>query len=188
VPQRDTKDPNIKAKVTSKLTKVRKRGYIAPGFVISLMGFFHVPKGDDDIRMVYHGLVSGLNDAMWVPRFVLPTLNTHLRSVEAGTFMADIYVREMFLNFVLHDAVQIYAGVDFTAYFPWEGGAKVWETWQPAAVGLKSSPYQACQAMGFAEEKNTGFLEEPRKYFSVGSSKNEFAGLGKLQSKTPVGI
>jgi hypothetical protein len=38
------------------------------------------------------------------------------------------------------------------------------------------------------KRKNTGFLEEPRKCFSVGSSTNEFAGLGELQSKTPVGI
>jgi hypothetical protein len=80
--------------------------------------------------MVYDGSVSGLNDAMWVPRFVLPTLNTHLWSVEAGTFMANIDVGEMLLNFVLHDSVRVYAGVDFMAYFPWEGGSKVWETWQ----------------------------------------------------------
>jgi hypothetical protein len=66
--------------------------------------------------------------------------------------MADTDVREMFLNFVLHLSVRVYAGVDFTAYFPWEGGAKVWETWQRAAMGLQSLPYQACQAMGFVEE------------------------------------
>jgi hypothetical protein len=117
--------------------------------------------------MVYDRSVSGLNDAIWVPRFVLPALNTHLRSVEAGTFMADIDAVEMFLNFVLQDSVRVYAGVDFTAYFPWEGGSKVWETWQRAAMGLKSSPYQACQAMGF-------------KCFLMGSITNELAGLGKL--------
>jgi hypothetical protein len=105
VPQIDTTDPHIQVKVKKKLTKVRECCYIAPGFVISLTAFFHVPKGEDDIRMVYDGSVSGLNDAMWMPRFVLPTLNTHLRSVEAGTFLADIDVGEMFLNFMLHDSV-----------------------------------------------------------------------------------
>jgi hypothetical protein len=34
--------------------------------------------------------VSGHNDAMWMPRFVLPSLDMHLRSVEAGTFLVDI--------------------------------------------------------------------------------------------------
>jgi hypothetical protein len=67
--------------------------------------------------------------------------------------LADINVGEMFLNFVLHNSVQVYAGVDFTSYFPLEeDGANVWETWQRAAMGLKSLPYQACQAMGFVEE------------------------------------
>jgi hypothetical protein len=28
----------------------------------------------------------------------------------------------------------------------------VWETWSQAAMGLKFLPFQACQAMGFAEE------------------------------------
>jgi hypothetical protein len=52
--------------------------------------------------MVYDGLVSGLNDSLWVPQFVLPTLQTHLRSVEEGAYMTDVDIGEMFLNFVLH--------------------------------------------------------------------------------------
>jgi hypothetical protein len=114
---------------------------------------------------VYDGPVSGLNDAMWMPRFALPTLNMHLWSVEAGTFLADIDVGEIFLNFVLHNSVRVYAGVHFTSYFPLEGGAKVWETWQQAAMGLKSSPYQACQAMGFVEERIIGMRKDPRNVF-----------------------
>jgi hypothetical protein len=150
--QRDVKDPVTKEKVVRKLDRVRQRRYIAPGYVVSLTSFFEVPKGADDIRMVYDGSVSGLNDSMWVPRFALPTLETHLRSVEAGTFLADVDVGEMFLNFILHNSVRQYSGVNLTSYFLLENGGKVWETWQRAAMGLKSSPYQACQAMGFAEE------------------------------------
>ncbi len=44
MPQRDTKDPDTKAKVIGKLTKVRLRRYIGPGFVVSLRAFFHVPR------------------------------------------------------------------------------------------------------------------------------------------------
>jgi hypothetical protein len=95
-----------------------------------LTPFFDIPKGKDDIRMVYDGLVSGLSDAMRVLRFVLPTLETHLRLVEAGTYFADIDVGEMFLNFMLHEPVRIFAGVDFAAYLPLAHGGVVWERWQ----------------------------------------------------------
>jgi hypothetical protein len=89
--QRDTPDPKAKAQAVKKLEKVRARRYIAAGFVVSLTAaFFAVPKGDDNIRMVYDASVSGLNGAMWVPRFTLPTINTHMRSVEECTFMADV--------------------------------------------------------------------------------------------------
>ncbi len=63
------------------------------------------------IGLVYDGSVNGLNDAMWMPRFVMHTLNTHLRSIEAGTFLADINVGEMFLNFILHELVQEHPGI-----------------------------------------------------------------------------
>jgi hypothetical protein len=47
--------------VIEKLAKVKKRGYISPGMVELLTAFFEVEKGDDNIRLVYDGLVSGLN-------------------------------------------------------------------------------------------------------------------------------
>jgi hypothetical protein len=163
VPQRDVHDPKTKELVREKLQKVRMRRYIAEGYVVSLTSFFAVPKGEDDIRMVYDGSIGGLNDAMRVPCFVLSTVNAHLRAVEQGTYMGDLDMGECFLNFLLHPTLRPYAGVDFTLFFPLEdldkdgkpGGQKnvtVWETWLRAAMGLKSSPYQAVQALGFAEE------------------------------------
>jgi hypothetical protein len=80
--------------------------------------------------MVYVRSVGSLNDAMWMPSFVLPTLNRNLCSVVAETFFVDIDAGEMFLNFVLHNYVQLYARADCTSYFPLEDGAKVWEAWQ----------------------------------------------------------
>ena len=73
-----------------KLMKARDRGYIAPGMVESLTAFFAVPKGDDNIWLVYDGSVSGLNLSIWVPWFFLPTLRTHLRAVDGDTYMADV--------------------------------------------------------------------------------------------------
>jgi hypothetical protein len=117
--QQDCKNPVEKELVVKKLKKVRERRYITEGYVVSLTAFFPVEKGDDNIQMVYDQSISGLNNAMWVPGFMLPKINTHLLAVEEQTFMVDINVREMFLNFVLHEELRSLSGVDLTCYFPW---------------------------------------------------------------------
>ena len=150
--QSDESNPDVKKKVKEKLSKVRARRYIAKGYVVSLTSFFSVPKGDTDIRMVYDGTKSGLNESMWVPRFGLPTIDTHLRSIEEGTFLADVDVGDCFLNFPLHLKLQALAGVDLTCYFPNPDNSPVWECWHRALMGVKSSPYQAVQGMTVAEE------------------------------------
>jgi hypothetical protein len=101
--------------------------------------------------MVYNGSESGLNDAIWVPRFILPTMETHLRGVKEGTCMADNDVGECFLNFILHAELRKLAGVDLSKFFGDEGGT-LWEVWDQAAMGVKSSPYQAVLALTVAEE------------------------------------
>ena len=145
--QKKTKDPTTRAFIMKKLNKVRARQHIAPGFVTSLTSFFAVPKGEDDIRMVHDASVSGLNDTTWVPRFPLPTIQTHLRSVQEGTWMADLDIGEMFLNFVLHSDLRHLSGVDIAHYTDDVGdlGQVVWEAWQRCAMGLKPSPHQAVQ-------------------------------------------
>jgi hypothetical protein len=115
-PQRVEKDLETRNKIVQKISKVRKRKYIAEGHVWSLTDFFCVPKGSDDIRMVYNGTSSGLNDVLWVPSFPLPTVDTLLRAVHPGTWMADTDLGEMFLNFVLHESLRELAGVDVTHY------------------------------------------------------------------------
>jgi hypothetical protein len=81
--------------------------------------------------------------------------------------MGDLDVGGCFLNFMLHPTLWPYAWVDFTLFFPTAGstgpnGANtVWETWLRAAMGLKSSPYQAVQVLGFAEEINRGDRRDP---------------------------
>ncbi len=100
-----------------KLGKVRERGYVTSGGVHSPTSFFAVPKGTDDVQMVYDGTKSGLNDAIWVPRFPLPTVNTMLCAVDKNTFMGDMDIGEMFLNFILHESMQALCGVDLTNYF-----------------------------------------------------------------------
>mmetsp|Transcript_17572 Transcript_17572/g.49639 ORF Transcript_17572/g.49639 Transcript_17572/m.49639 type:complete len:1287 (+) Transcript_17572:10428-14288(+) len=154
-PQRGVDNQETRAKMQEKLDTVRSRRYITPGPVNSLTSFFSVPKGEDDVRMVYDATASGLNDSIWVPSFSLPTINTHLRGVNHNTYMADNDIGEMFLNFTLHESMQKLCGVDLTLYCNQDEVTKsgvVWERWNRAAMGLKSSPYQAVQAMLFAEE------------------------------------
>jgi hypothetical protein len=161
----------MKLKVIKKLLKARDRRYIAPGLVKSLTAFFAVAKGEDDICLVYDGSVSGLNLSIWVPQFFLPALRTHLRVVDVNTYMADVDIGEMFLNFILHKELRALAGVDLTHYFPEDAEdkdgrqQKVFETWQTAAMGLCSSPYQAVQAMGVAKEFIRGDRMDPTNIF-----------------------
>jgi hypothetical protein len=106
-PQRDAPDGATRERMRDQPDKVRKRRYICAAFVCSLTWFVAVPtKGADDIRIVYDGTISGLNEAIWVPRFVLPSLETHLRAVDEDTYMADVDVGDCFLNFMLHPTLR----------------------------------------------------------------------------------
>jgi hypothetical protein len=164
-PQDPPEDRETIWKIVDKLMSARERGYISMGEVKSLIFFFDVPKGLDDIRMVYDGTKSGLNAALWAPWFPLPTVNSLLRSVVPGTFMSDNDVGEMFLNFVLHSSIQERCGVDLTKFFPEEVDSedniqrerKVrWERWTRCAMGLRTSPYQAVQGILWAMERVFG--------------------------------
>jgi hypothetical protein len=174
-PQDPPKDPETIKKVVDKLMSARERGYISMGEVKSLIFFFDVPKGLDDIRMVYDGTKSGLNAALWAPWFPLPTVDSLLRSVVPGTYMSDNDVGEMFLNFVLHRSIQERCGVDLTKFFPEEVESedniqrdrKVrWERWTRCAMGLRTSPYQAVQGMLWAMERVFGRKDNEANVFA----------------------
>ena len=78
-------------------------GYINVGGVKSITGFFDVPKGDEDIRMVYDANKCGLNKALWTPNFFLPTIDSILRNADDHTWFGDIDLGEMFLNYWLDE-------------------------------------------------------------------------------------
>lgn len=148
------KDSAIRDKVVEKISNVRSKGYIQKGYVKSLTSFFAVPKSDDDIRMVYNGTSSGLNDAVWASWFALPTVDTHLRSTLPNTFMCDIDLSEMFLNFMLDKELRAYAGVDLSKLFQEEveKGGTLWECWVRMLMGFKPSPYLTTRDMRRIEE------------------------------------
>jgi hypothetical protein len=134
---------NKNLEMKKKLNKVRRRGYVKPGQVKSLIRFFAVPKGDKDIQMVYDGTASGFNASVWVPNFGLPTVETLLRATSPDTWMVDLDIGDMFLNFMLDENTREMVSVDLTPFFPEElhEGIKVlWEFWVRCAIGLKVSP------------------------------------------------
>jgi len=155
-------------KIAEKLKTVRRRGYLEKGVITAFMFFFDVPKGIDDIRMVYDGTGSGLNDVLWAPWFILPTVDSLLRALVPGTYMSDNDVGEMFLNFMLHEEVRQLSGVDLTALFPTEVpnyGDKVAERWSRPAMGLRPSPYTAVKGILWADEVIKGDPDKPDNVF-----------------------
>ena len=96
--------------ITNKDTKARMheknldfciKCYIQSGRVKSLIRYFLVPKGDEDVQIVYDYNDSGFNDMMWIPAFGLPTVDTLLRGTSPTSWMVDLHIGEMFLNFML---------------------------------------------------------------------------------------
>jgi hypothetical protein len=116
-PQPWERDPEVRKKVASKLSVVRERCYVRKGEVSSLTSFFSVPKGDQDIRLVYDASKSGLNLSLWAPNFGLPTVDTLTRGVTESFWMADLDIGEMFLNFPLHPDLRPLCGIDVRPYF-----------------------------------------------------------------------
>ncbi len=88
------------------------RGYIVPGLVKSLTSYFSVPKGENDLRMVYDATKSGLNASLWVPSFQLPQSETLTDLLTPTSWMADIDLGEHFHNFPLHPDLQSHCGID----------------------------------------------------------------------------
>ena len=71
----------------------------------------------------------------------------------------------MFLNFMLDPKIRPLAGVDLTLYIYGGRVGTLWECWQRAAMGLTSSPYQACQGMAYLEEVIRGDPRDPNNIF-----------------------
>ena len=158
------KDTKVRDQVKGKLQRVLDRGYIKIvdiEEIESLMYMFHVPKGETDIRMVYDGTKSGLNEALFAPWFALPRVDTMARWVIAGSWLADNDYGDMFLNFPLHPNLQKFCGVDLSQLFPEmtrDQTQKYVGVWLRNAMGLSPSPYASVQGALRAKGYITGRL------------------------------
>lgn len=126
----------------------------------SLTSFFAVPKGTDDIRIVYDTTKSGLNNAIWTPKFFLPTMASVLNYADDHTFYGDIDIGEMFLNYFLDPEIRPWAGVDVTALYSATNqecdrdtkSKRTLMRWERSLMGVRSSPYNCVRAYLISEE------------------------------------
>ena len=117
VPQPPYDDEEIGQKVKEKIQRVINNGYIELRDIKEvelLMYYFHVPKGEEDIRMVYDGSKSGLNKSFFAPWFNLPSSETMARWVLVGSWLGDNDFEDCWLNHELHTSLQKYCGINIS--------------------------------------------------------------------------
>jgi hypothetical protein len=166
VPQRLPKPSDLRLMV-SKLDKVLERGYISAGWVASLTSYFAVPKGEFDIRLVYDGTASGLNEALWSPSFWLPNSRSAVRLISFYSFLFDSDIGECFLNFPNDPKIRPYCGVDLSPFCgklesrPNYREGILWERWTRCFMGCKPSPYIAVRYLYLGDEFCRGDRRSP---------------------------
>ncbi len=110
----------------------------------STIKWFAVPKGDDDIRLVYDAMANRLNECVWVPTFWLPTVDSLVRALKRDLWMTDRDMGDMFLNFQLHESLVPYTGVNLSSlYEAGEEDGPQWAVWDRNLMGFAASPYNS---------------------------------------------
>ncbi len=110
----------------------------------SLNKFFDVPKGEDDIRLVYDGTANLLNSCVWVPTFWLATLDSLLRSLDVDSWMTDRDFGDTFLSYQLHTSVMPFTGIDLAPlYEDGESPGVRWAYWDRNLMGFTALPYNS---------------------------------------------
>ena len=98
--------------VAGKMDHMVRRDYLESGYVSNTVHFFAVPKGDLDIRVVFDGTSSGLNESLWAPNFFLPSARSASMCLSFQTWMADMDFGDFFHNFPMDRRIRPYSGVD----------------------------------------------------------------------------
>ena len=98
------------AMVAGKLEGMVKCDYLETGHVASIVHFFAAPKLDTDIRVIFNGTSSGLNEALWSPNF-LPSAKS-VSMCLSFSMWADMDFGEMFHNFYMDPRICPCSGVD----------------------------------------------------------------------------
>jgi hypothetical protein len=140
-----------------KLEKLLRRKYIDVGVCRTTVPRFPVPKGENDIRVVWDLSKNGLNETMYTPSFFLATMSTYLRRIEAGFYGGDFDIGEQFHNYMLHESEQVFCGVEVPAVLRSKFIKEGWSIpkymrWTRLVFGWQSSPYMALRMFARALE------------------------------------
>ena len=166
--QKMPRDEAVSDRIKGKINKVRDRGYISAGPVLSLTSYFHVPKGESDIRIVYDLTACGLNEVLWAPSFWMPTILNVLDCSCHSSWFGDVDAGEMFLNYMLDESVRPYAGVDVSwslSDADLRGRKRKWEQWMRMAMGMRPSPWVTTRLFAWGMEIIKGNRLEERNPF-----------------------
>jgi hypothetical protein len=148
-------DAKTQTMVKDKIFKVVKGRYLlTTGIKVkSLIKYFAVPNGEDNIRMLYDATANKLNDCIWVPTFCLPTIDSLVRALDKNSWMTDRNIGNMFLNFQLHKSVVPFTSEDLsTLYDGQEDVGPRWAVWDQNLMGFAASPYNSIKMALIAEE------------------------------------
>jgi hypothetical protein len=112
-----------------------------------------VPNGPEDWRIVFDAGANQLNEAIWVPSFFLPTVNSLLRIVDDKSLMSDRDMGEMFHQFQLHEDTVLEAGVDLgpVQLSTFECSQR-YMVWRRSLMGFRPSPYNCIHMYLVVEE------------------------------------
>ncbi|KAL7576485.1 hypothetical protein ACA910_017989 [Epithemia clementina (nom. ined.)] len=88
-PQHNLGDQATLDLIREKIDDVQAKRYVVPKLCLATMNYFSVPKGDSDVRMVYNGTKSGLNESLYAPWFPLPDSEGLTRTLESNYWCVD---------------------------------------------------------------------------------------------------
>ena len=159
-------DSELRELTRAKIAKVLHRRYLRPppSSIKSFIKFFAVPKGEDDVRLVYDATANGLNECVWSPSFWLPTLDTLVRGLDENSWMTDRDIGDMFLNFQLHASAIPFTGVQLSTLYsiPDEVGLRS-AVWDRNLMGFGPSPYNSVKMALIVEEISKGDRRQSNK-------------------------
>ena len=170
-----------------KVKKVIHRKYLNKGYVKSLINYFAVPKGADDIRVVYDGTKSGLTDSVWAPNFYMPSVDSILLYCSPKTWYSDLDLGEMFLNYFMDSDIRPFCGVDvsrFSSDKEKQNGTH-WMQWNRMFMGFRASPYYAVKSFSWGLDVVRGNYKDPSNAFAFDSIRLNLPGSSDYDPTLP---
>ena len=150
-------DPRLRALFVEKLRRMIEAKYFEEGWSRWDIRCFGVPKGLDDIRLVFDGTSSGVNQVVYIPSFFLATAWSLYRILVINAYQCDLDAGEFFLNCPLHLIIRAYCGVNLSRFDEFDSISttrrhRQCRTW----MGFKPSPYLAVRYLSLAVEVAIG--------------------------------